>query len=220
MHPSHIIAESHNIDIVGDKHCCICGAPAEKNKKQYIKKTFTNHDALCFPQSDYICNACAFCLSPLTRRTSFLATEQEFIPIKREQLFEHLFTPPNIPFVFCITTSFKKYLWLYAAVNTNPNEYQIQLDEMGVICRPNIHRKIFDAVEELYQYCSKTEIASGDYRFINIQKMGIDTWRILEQQIKQYRGSGIFKLLLHCANRKEENKWKKSQESSKQLNLF
>ena len=201
MFASHLIAQSHGIQSQGEHQCCICGAPAGKDRKESLKPTFTNMDALLYPLSEYICAACDFCLSPLTRRASFLCTKKVFTAIKREDLSKFLFSPPRVPFIFCVTTSFKKYLWIYSKVNANPDMFHIRFDDMDIWCEPRKHRRVFQATEILYQSFSKKEIRTGGYRLINLEKLEtLSTFERLEAEIKHWRGSAIFELCLHAAN--------------------
>lgn len=166
--------------------------------KDVIRKTFTNRDLLN-PAAEYICVPCAFCLrTPELRRRDFVATPRKIEFLTREELRTRLLKPVRNgePFVFCVGLSHKKHLVIRARVNLNLNLFYVQFEEQGVWVQPSEHETLFFSIQAMRgKGLKKGEIGEG---FYNPARLNPDVLR-LERIVKPYRGSGIFRLMLHVS---------------------
>lgn len=186
--------------------CCICNNKISEGykRKDIVSRDFNDFDY--FSSSPLICLPCAFCIrTPMLRRTSFIATQDKFIPLKRDELEEYLFSPPDPPFVFCITSSYKKHLSFKAEVNFSSDIFSIRYDDNNILFSRKEMRGYYNILEELYEIFSKTEIKIGNYSQARILKFGLERWRTLEYIIKEIRGALPFELLLYVLNRSKSN---------------
>jgi CRISPR type IV-associated protein Csf1 len=213
--PTEIIWRAHGCPAVAGQEdrreiCCLCGLEHAQNcpATKYIKATFTtftNRDLLKAPLSKWICPACAFTLSEAKfRRTSFVCTPTEFISLKRDDIAKWLFNPPETPFIFCITTSYKKHLAIHAEVNYSRDRFQVVLDEMQIWFEPERWRQMFEALETMYSVFTKEEIRTGRYEFRRVAQCDPERFERFESILAVARGYPEFELLLLAANRKEE----------------
>ena len=190
--------------------CMLCGAVIRQGvpRKKVLSSNFMNMDILTYPQGTHFCAACVFALKePTFRRTSFICSTSEFRPLKRDMLAEALFHAlPEDPYLylFCVTTSYKKHLWLHAPVNLPGPHVQVQFDDMTVDVHLNTARAVLDAIEALYTTFTKEEIRSGHYRLYRLERFGAEEFERHERLLRPHRGSPVFGLLVYIANRKEK----------------
>lgn len=194
-------------DVAAGSRCCLCGQEITGGValKNAVSANFNNYDLFAAPESGFMCAPCAYTLSQELRRTSYICTEHEYIPLKREEIAEHLFAPPDEPFIFCVTSSYKKHLILRAVVNYG-GEYSVVFDDMTVLLRQQ-DRQIFDAMSELYSVFTKDEIKTGDYKLHRLKKVNLVRFEMLEAFICGYRGTPGFSLMLYVLNKEEEREW-------------
>jgi len=187
----------------GGASCALCRRQLRRGDevlpvKNVIRRTFTNRDLLN-PASKYVCAACAFCLrTPELRRRDFVATPRKIEFLTREELRSRLLKPVRggEPFVFCVGLSHKKHLVIRARVNLNPKIFYVQFEEQGVWVQPAEHETLLFSIQAMREKgLKKVEIGTGLYE---PARLNPDILR-LERIVKPYRGSGIFRLMLHAS---------------------
>lgn len=202
-----------------DRQCCLCG---NENKcierKKYISSSFTNFDYFKAPLSDYLCHICCFSLQRIFTRTSFFCDGVKFLKLDRKNIYKKMFGEISCnPFIFCVTTTYKKHLIFKTRINVNSKKFYIQFDEMGIIVEPEKHKEYFLAIEELYTLlhsCGvkakglkyKDRIIQGEYDQRQIKAIGVNKFFSLEDKIKLIRPGGLLQMLCWCANNRREGK--------------
>lgn len=214
MTNTEIIAKSLNIEKGTEKgHCCICGKNTESGflTKKFIKPArFTNWDLLIDINSKVICENCAGCMKePKLRRSSFVASNRGIVYMQKNDIENILFNIQNYvdgEFVVCITRSFKKHNSFRARVNLDTKKFFIREEDDEYVFDVEKMRNVYGIINKLYLYYSKDEIKTGDYNQYQIRKyLGIDKTLELDNQIKNFRSSKQFDLLLHILNSERRN---------------
>lgn len=194
--------------------CAICGI--ETDKTLSIAKagsSFNNYDLLRYP-SKRLCVNCVSCMCNRLRFTNFTATEKELLEFKREDIIKHLFNPPEPPFVFCITRSYKKQNAIRARVNYSSEQFFVRIEDEELLFEPKKMSQLCKDLTELLRVFNKTEIATGDYRQKRIQKFGLQRLIELEQRISGWRKHLAFDLILYgLVDKKQSKEWEKDDRS-------
>ena len=119
----------------------------------------------------------------------------------RIQLREWLLNPPVPPFTISIAESGQKHtrIWALEAIDRDFFPVQFELDTL------HINRAEFTQLIECYEKLmfldfSKTEINSGDYHSDRLMKC-LTEWDKLELQIVSHRGTRLFQLISHVAQK-------------------
>lgn len=200
--------------------CAICGMEREETMSlARAGSSFNNFDLLRYP-SNRLCVYCVSCMCNRLRFTNFTATEQALIEFKRDGIIEHLFNPPNPPFVFCITRSYKKQNAIRARVNYSKEQFHIRIEDEELLFEPEKAKPVHADLERLLGIFSKTEIASGNYRPKRIEEFGMERLLAMEQQIASWRSHPMFDLLLYALIDQKQRKEEKNARREPATDLF
>lgn len=190
-----------------DQTCWLCGGKTGGKGlplKKAIKPTFTDHPYARGHGSSSICPGCAFCLTARELRNySILATTDRLSHPSRAEWREILINPPEPPFVMCLAVSGQKHLSFKAPVNLERGHYAVLLEEREIFVTPGRIEQAIEAVEALYVYFSKDEIATGRYSQHKIKDCGLAKWERLESGVENWRGRPLFDLALFVAQKRE-----------------
>jgi CRISPR type IV-associated protein Csf1 len=146
----------------GEEHCFYCGTECGKEytTKEYVSKTFSNHDEILRPMSSYVCEGCLKSTSSSyditmingeerknqwVRLYSWIITKEKNIAATKShipQIRDIILSPPDPPFSIIISDSGKKQLIFRAHVSFDKDNYPILLEE----------EKIIVNIEELKNY--------------------------------------------------------------------
>lgn len=188
--------------------CAVCGAEITEGVpiKKVVSSAFTDWNMLADINASHVCKACKWCIKePKTRRSQYIATENWLEYFKRETIEHWLFFPPCPPFVFFVTSSYKKHGSFRAKVNGSRDLFYIQFEDRQILFSPNKYKELFELMKRMYATFNKTqEIGTGNYIQKRIMEYGIEKWRQDEEVLKKYRGSQVFELLLYALNKPEE----------------
>ena len=188
--------------------CAVCGREISEGVpiKKVVSSSFTDWNFLADMTALHVCAACTWCIKePKMRRSQYIATENELLYFKREDIETYLFDPPEPPFVFFVTASYKKHGSFRAWVNDSRHLFYIQVEDRQILFSPNKYRELFNTMKRMYTTFNKMkEIARGDYIQKRVMGYGLQRWRADEDILKQYRGSQVFELLLYALNKPEE----------------
>jgi len=194
---------------VEDQICWLCGGEVAGNQgmptKKAIKPTFTDHPYARCQASVSICAGCAFCLSARELRNySILATSTRLQHPFRSQWRDILIHPPEPPFVMCLAVSGQKHLSFKAPVNLDQRRFTVMLEERAVHVIPTKLKYCIEAVEDLYVWFSKDEIATGRYSQHKIKECSLRRWEDLEIVVAGWREMPLFDLALFVAQKREK----------------
>lgn len=158
------------IQTLGNEHCFYCGTECAANPDLAVKikvaKTFTNHDEVKCPSSQYICEGCAESLSSsidlelldgekrekqwirlyswIITWDKRIAATKTHIPLLRDLVCN----PPEPPFAIVLSDAGKKQLIFRAPVALDSTEYPVMLEESTII----VNRASFPKVLEIADY--------------------------------------------------------------------
>lgn len=191
--------------------CKMCGLHTDTGHKAkaYIKDArFTNFDLLKNVESDIICADCAACLSEdKIRRSCFIADDEKIVFLKKNELEEYLFdmSKIKIPFVFCVTQSFKKHLSYKATVNYDTKKFVITHENYSFTFDVSESKAVYDKLNAMYVFFSKDELLSGNYNIQSLrsyyaEKGNMREFEKNEETFKKYRGSYLFDFLVFILN--------------------
>ena len=190
--------------------CAVCGKAISEGVpiKKVVSGAFTDWNMLADMNASHVCSACTWCIKePKMRRSQYIATENELIFFKRDDIEKYLFEPPESPFVFFVTSSYKKHGSFRARVNDSQQLFYIQFEDRQILFSPNRYRELFELMKKMYITFNKTqEIGQGNYIQKRVMEYGIEKWKRDEEILKQHRGSQVFELLLYALNKPEVTK--------------
>lgn len=199
--------------------CAMCGSCGIDGfaTGDVIGSNFLDCDYL--GDGDGICIYCAACLgkeqprNEVIRVSNFIATESELLRFKRDEIWQHIFNPPqDEPFVFAVTYSYKKHIVFKASVNL-PGErpYCIQTDNSRVIVDLDAITELAQTIQQWYSiakqtateptFFTKNEILSGSHNYKRITEYGIDDYMAEDSIISPYRGTALLGLLAYALNK-------------------
>lgn len=202
---------------IKEEPCCLCGVLAgDIPAKKIISSAFTNWDLLRNPGSETICDYCAIAIKTLRlRQSSWVATPKAITLISRDKIANMLFAPISTPFIFNVTTSFKKLGQIKAPVNADSQQFIVQFEDEQVVFSPSIADPIYRVMCVFYSipanderknalgFFTKTEMRTGEYKYGRIQNFGQANWEAGEKILKQHRRAPFFRLLLHALNQEK-----------------
>lgn len=190
--------------------CAVCGKTITEGVpiKKVVSSSFTDWNFLADISASHVCAACTWCIKePKMRRSQYIATENRLVYFKREIIEHWLFFPPHPPFVFFMTSSYKKHGSFRAKVNGSRDLFYIQFEDRQILFSPNKYKELFELMKRMYATFNKTqEIGTGNYIQKRVMEYGIEKWREDEAVLKRYRGSQVFELLLYALNKPEVKK--------------
>lgn len=207
--------------------CKMCGKALKigVNQKDIIKKATFNDYQYLTHKSDFLCTECSALISDIQlprddkkrrlRSFSFIASEQDFKVLKREQLWNCLLNPPEPPFVFCVTYSNKKHIAFKSQIQfeqqsysvfTDKGEVKIDLRDLGKLLRiiAEWYTILPDRVETKQQptWFTKGEILNRGRNYKNIIAYGLQKYQEENQFLKQYRNTALLTFLVFALNKK------------------
>ncbi len=222
MYPTHLIYKALGSPEVKTEQCegicAFCGTEITEGVllKESVSETFTNYDLLIDRTASHVCRCCYACLKDARlRRMNFIATPEELIIFKRDQLEHYLFEPPSAPFVFSVTISMKKHASFKARVNFSRKMFYVQKEDEQILFSPAKYREIYDAMKRLYTIFSKSAIQNEYYLPDFIRKYGLQNFVRDEGIIKNERGTQQFNLLIYSLNMSEEQLKKMKERKAK-----
>lgn len=179
--------------------CGLCNTKVEKtiSSKKIFSGNFTNYE---YFKNDRLCEHCVNLIknskSEDMRRSSFICSENGNDYFKNSELYKKLFKEKQIPFTFCVTYSFKKLNSFRAVLNYSNEEFYIRQEDNLILFNVNECKEVFQLMLNLYfNNFTKSEILSGEYNKVSIQKFGIENFLKIENKLKNYRGKDYFELL-------------------------
>jgi CRISPR type IV-associated protein Csf1 len=190
--------------------CAVCAAAITEGIpiKKVVSGNFSDWNVLADMAASHVCKACKWCIKePKMRRSQYIATEQELIYFKRDDIEKYLFTPPEPPFVFFVTSSYKKHGSFRARVNDSRKLFYVQFEDKQILFSPNKYKEVFELMKRMYLIFNKVmEIGKGQYIHKRVFEYGLSNWKRDEAILEQYRGSLVFELLLYALNKPEDTK--------------
>lgn len=184
--------------------CMVCGKEITEGVpwKKVVGGSFTNWDEFMSPSSTHVCKECAVTLmtgdiATQLRRSSFIVTEQgvEFFP--NSDLAAKIFNPPEPPFIFCVTFSFKKHNAFHSMISFSRDRYHIRQENQLIDIELDKARKLFAAMTRFYYGgFTKQEIQNEEYHPKRIMDFGLFKFEELETILSFERGSPLFELLI------------------------
>ncbi len=200
--------------------CAMCGASNIPGYpiKDVIKATFMDNELLN-NRSKHLCIYCAACIgkdvpmSSWVRAHSFFATKKKLQFLKREDLWNNIFSPPETPFVFGVTYSHKKHISFKTEVNFSKKKFMIKTEnESVIVIKKELNSSgVLTAMKNWYTICNdkkieptwftKNDILTGCTNFSKIEKYGRNKYLLENKVIKPYRQTALLKLLAHSLNK-------------------
>lgn len=204
-----------------DENCLICGKQIKQGVKvkKAISAKFTNFDECKCLNSEYICEACNYCLKdPELRKNNIIADKNKLYLLKKNDLENYLFNLDKYvegEFIVGITTSFKKHNSFRCRVNSDTKEYFIRQEDKEFIFNADEMNFLYQRLNEAYLQFSKDELLTGQYSMIAIEEFGLEKFEEYENIFKRYRGSNQFELLIYMMNSEKRNEYLKEKMKKK-----
>jgi len=190
--------------------CAVCGKEIAEGApiKKVVSSSFTDWNMLAAMAATHVCAACTWCIKePKMRRSQYIASNDGLLFFKRDDIERWLFQPPEPPFVFFVTSSYKKHGSFRARVNHSKQMYYVQFEDRQILFSLGKYRDLFELMKKMYATFNKTqEIGKGDYIHKRVFEYGLKQWQHDENILKQHRGTQVFELLLYALNKPEETK--------------
>lgn len=198
----------HLTNIEGD--CYLCGNYTESGipKKKLLPKTFNDHNKAKSIDSDYVCESCSFMIltNPNRRQAirwfNYLASDKLVI-CDRKKLRSTLLSPPEPPFVICITLSQKKHLMWYLKTSYSQENYFVTMENETIPVNKERFKEMLAFVERLYNLgITKDQILNNN---IPYGKLSVSEWGEAHKRIKEYRNERQFQISVYVAQKEEQN---------------
>jgi len=161
-------------NITGSNNCFYCGAVCSDDFsiKEFVKKTFTGHNTVKRPNSQYICQGCVYCFNEKSEITlisgekrenqkprsySWLITEKATIAVTKAHLKEirkFCLNPPGGLYAIVLSESGQKQLLYRGIVNSDKSQVILTLEEDIIKFIPS---KLNDRIE----LCKKLIACTG-----------------------------------------------------------
>jgi hypothetical protein len=174
-----------------------------------------DYDKARAPQSGYVCEACLFSMAERSpelqaragkdkpqcmRNYSHFVLHGQWLPLSKSQKREMYEILRQDPELSVIAISGQKHLIFRA----RPSRWQVE--EQSIV--PDVARLdwLMERVEALYSGgFGKQEIASGGYTLWRIGQFGVKAWEALEHDLRAYRGSALFELVVFLVQKGEDS---------------
>jgi hypothetical protein len=135
--------------------CAFCGiAPGAVPVKNVFGDGFTNWDRMRSPNSSQVCLACWTCFrsehARKLRTSAWVASKNGILYLKRGHVACALFAEKETPFVFYVTTSFKKIGVAKVQLNYSAERFVVQFEEIPTTVEPAIHGPLFVQMSAFY----------------------------------------------------------------------
>lgn len=208
---------NYNIGVIKGT-CCVCG---EQNIigdpiKKVLSSNFTDTDIL--KPGDIVCIYCSACIGFLKKNTetlrctSFICTKENLIKLKREDCYKYIIHPPDPPFAFGVTRSYKKHIAYKTIINYEKDIFYIRTDNYTVKIKRKEDAKLLKIISKWYTrksktqtYFTKNEIMNGCMNIKKIKDYG-DNYFQENYYIMPYRKTHLLEFYVFILNIKEEEK--------------
>lgn len=215
----HMNCELPVVEYAGVCKMCGCQINAGVHISNAINKS-TFMDFQYFRHvSDYLCVNCVSVMGKINgtylRNYSFICTDAELRILKRENILELILNPPAPPFVFTVSYSNKKHIAFKAGIQQCRDIFivstdigDVQIDRQKAISIVNIIQCWYSIIPEKTQtkqqptWFTKDDILHGCKNTKRIIDYGIEKYFTENQQIEQWRGTSLLKLLVFALNKK------------------
>ena len=204
-----------------DFRCAMCGRESHEGVRNAFSDAFNDFNYLQ-STGNSLCRYCAAVMghirtekgSAFFRCFSFVCTEDKLAILKREDILEHLLSPPDGLFVICITYSNKKHMAFKAKLQCNRERYTVTTDRGdAVISMPDV-RKILPVCRAWYSvipeksntkqqptWFTKDDILHGCTNAKRISDYGVKQYMTENMIIEPYRNTDMLKLLAFALNK-------------------
>lgn len=187
-----------------DFDCFFCGNHFSEgiDLKEAISDRFTDYTLVKCPSSKYVCESCSLGLSLI--RYSYIIDSKIKI-IRQKDFADMIFKQNEIPFIACITRTFKKHLFYKAIVNYDLNNFYINLENETILCNKQVLKTDLSFISCLQSLgVNKKSIENG---FINNDVIGLLGYKIYEY-LENALNRRDFQIALYTAQNKNIEKEK------------
>lgn len=192
-------------EIAENESCILCGKNITEGigRKKIIGSNFNQRDEL--RAGKYICVPCANImkgdLATQLRRSSFLVEEGRIFYFKIQQASRIVFQPHVVPFVLCITTSYKKHNAFRAVINYSDDDFIVRWEDRLINFNRQEATELHKIITKLYYGgFTKVEIRLGAFPSHRVNKFGIFRFEGLYEKIKDYFNTDLIDFLTVIAN--------------------
>lgn len=177
--------------------CPICKrrVSAGVRTKDIVSSNFTDWAYV----GEYVCSECADLFSLYFY--SYVVDPDGIHLYNVRELRDQLITPQKPPFLFVITTSQKKHLFYRSTWNHDSSRFAVNLETETIYTTPDRMRELFDFVECLLTLgCTKEKLKQGEIFSPAAQKVGVDGFLFLQQELERSRE---IQIPLYCGQKRE-----------------
>jgi CRISPR type IV-associated protein Csf1 len=190
--------------------CAICGAGSiGLPLKKAVSAKFNDFQYMRF-KTDFTCGVCHKCLSgggldgKALRNYHTIANLEQIIFLEKSQIHDYIISPLDPPFIFLVSFSKKKHIFLHAKINFEKNPIYIATDKQDIILDIGEYAHLFGACKVLYDVgFSKTEMQTGLYKKLSLIDEVSNFWDH-DLLISKYRNRFILQFTLYTISKKEE----------------
>lgn len=183
-------------------NCFFCGGYFDEGieLKEAISDRFTDYNIVKCANSNYICESCSLGLSLI--RYSYIIDSK--IKLIRQKDFADMILKQNeVPFIACISTSFKKHLFYKTIINYDLDNFYIQLENETILCNRQQLKNDLDFISLLQSLnVSKKNIETGIINNDVVCLLGYDVYSYLETALQRRS----FQIALYISQKKELEK--------------
>jgi len=199
-------------DTGGDEtaECCFCGleAPGVEAEEAISQKYFNDGD-LIQKETGHVCRFCTYCMNTRELKTGhWLATENQYKSFSTGDIYEVLKkvaegeydTPLSIHVSDNPIKAQHSYLWCPVLESTD--QLLLSYGKQVVRFRWSEFKQLVDDIEILRRAGFRVkDIKSGEPRVRDLEDIGAEEYRKIEDRIQEYRGSTVFELALTASTR-------------------
>lgn len=149
------------------------------------------------------------------RNYSFICTENNLTFLKREDVLDTILNIPSIPFVLCVSYSFKKHISFKSQIQYSAKNFTVYTDKGKVNINIEDIKLLLPIIQNWYSilpdkintstqptFFSKEDILNGTNNLKKIEVYGIEKYYNENSIIQKYRNTMFLDLLVHILNKK------------------
>ncbi len=214
LQTTELVARNHAEDLNDDNYvggvCCFCGeeevgVPVE----DAVSSEYFNNGDLIEEETGHVCRFCAYCMNTRELKTGhWLATQDQYRSFSTGDIFQVLNEVAEggyrEPFAVHISDNPIKaqHSYLWCPVMEDNSSLVVSYGDQVVRFDWSEFEQLVGDIETLRGSGFRVkDIKSGEPRVRDLEDLGVEEYRRIEENLEDFRGSSLFELALTASSR-------------------